>query len=402
MNGKIQVNSGDVSIIAVNVDGVANTSIPAKNSGKNFQKADCTNGATGSWDRSNWRFLLSGLTQTKTKCTLYFVTGQVTGEQSCENKMEDLLENDKNQVKPSLVSDDNNIRYIGSNPNNYVKFNNETWRIIGLMDGIQTKDHGTQRLLKIIREKLPTSLSWDSSVLSVNSGYGVNEWSQADLMTVLNGDYFYGRNGSDKCYNNYNETTTTCPDWTQVGLKTEAQNMVEEVTWNTGTSIGTESVWRAQNFTPQQYMWERSTNHGKQCSSSSSSCNDGVTRQTTWTGKVGLMYPSDYGYATDGGGDLMKRGQCLYTPLYSWDNSSYSYCKDNDWLFYSNNYQWTMTPAPDSSYASNMFLVCAKGFVSGYKASIAYAVRPVVYLKSSVKIIGGTGEEGSPFELKLE
>ena len=28
-----------------------------------------------------------------------------------------------------------NIRYYGKNPNNYVSFNNETWRIIGVVDG---------------------------------------------------------------------------------------------------------------------------------------------------------------------------------------------------------------------------------------------------------------------------
>ena len=41
-------------------------------------------------------------------------------------------------------------RYIGANPNNYVKFNDELWRIIGVFD----TDDGTGKLekrLKIIR-----------------------------------------------------------------------------------------------------------------------------------------------------------------------------------------------------------------------------------------------------------
>ena len=32
-------------------------------------------------------------------------------------------------------ANDNNYRYSGSNPNNYVKFNNELWRIIGVING---------------------------------------------------------------------------------------------------------------------------------------------------------------------------------------------------------------------------------------------------------------------------
>ena len=35
---------------------------------------------------------------------------------------------------------DNNLRYVGSNPCNYVKIDNEIWRIIGVMNNI---DHGT-------------------------------------------------------------------------------------------------------------------------------------------------------------------------------------------------------------------------------------------------------------------
>ena len=35
---------------------------------------------------------------------------------------------------------DNNLRYIGANPNNYVSFNNELWRIIGVFNNI---DDGT-------------------------------------------------------------------------------------------------------------------------------------------------------------------------------------------------------------------------------------------------------------------
>ena len=77
---------------------------------------------------------------------------------------------------------DQNIRYYGSDPNNYVSFNNELWRIIGVFgDNV-----------KLVRSESLGSLSWDTSESSVNGGYGVNEWSQADLQVYLNKMYYGG------------------------------------------------------------------------------------------------------------------------------------------------------------------------------------------------------------------
>ena len=83
-----------------------------------------------------------------------------------------------------------NIRYYGANPNNYIYFNCsdyknqssstcETWRIIGVFD----------KKVKIMRGSLIGKYSWDSSASDVNPGWGVNEWSQADLMKLLNSGY---------------------------------------------------------------------------------------------------------------------------------------------------------------------------------------------------------------------
>ena len=52
-------------------------------------------------------------------------------------------------------------RYIGANPNNYVKFNDELWRIIGVFD----VDDGTGKIekrMKIIRNESIGNYSWDN------------------------------------------------------------------------------------------------------------------------------------------------------------------------------------------------------------------------------------------------
>ncbi|MCI6932598.1 MAG: hypothetical protein MR765_05700, partial [Tenericutes bacterium] len=87
---------------------------------------------------------------------------------------------------------DKNIRYVGASPKNYLKFNNEIWRIIGVFNNITTIDEQenekTESLVKIVRNDSLGKYSWDSSESSINNGYGVNEWSQADLMYELNCD----------------------------------------------------------------------------------------------------------------------------------------------------------------------------------------------------------------------
>ena len=124
------------------------------------------------------------------------------------------------------------------------------------------------------------------------------------------------------------------------------------------------------------------------------------SRPTTWTGQIALMYPSDYGYATSGG-SITDRASCLAKELYNWDSSSYSDCKNNDWLYKSRTTQWTLTPY--SSYSRYAFYVSTLGRVHRVNAATSnYSVSPALYLSSNVKISGGDGSENSPFELSVE
>ena len=69
INGKV-VNNKDLSIIAIYQGDNKVNEIPEKNSEWVFDKAECSNGATASWNNDSWKLELS-LT-TPTKCTLYF------------------------------------------------------------------------------------------------------------------------------------------------------------------------------------------------------------------------------------------------------------------------------------------------------------------------------------------
>ncbi len=119
-------------------------------------------------------------------------------------------------------------------------------------------------------------------------------------------------------------------------------------------------------------------------------------RPTKWTGKIGLMYASDYGYATSGG-STTNREACLYKELYNWD--SLSECYNNDWLYNSSNHQWTLTPSASISYV--VFSVLSVGYVNRYSTYNASCVFPALYLNANVKIVSGEGTESNPFVLSL-
>ncbi len=303
----------------------------------------------------------------------------------------------------NLSTDDyGNTRYIGSNPNNYVSIDGELWRIIGVMKDIDDGTGTKSNRIKMVRNESIGNYSWDTSDSSVNHGYGVNEWSQADLMKLLNPGYesesvggsLYWNSRVGTCYAGENDETTSC-DFTSTGIKNKLKYLIGDAVWNTGavsSVFDTASVW---------YKEERGNTNGKICSTDSW-CNDTVARKTTWTGKVGLMYPSDYGYATSGG-STTDRTTCLNISLYGWSN--YSDCDSNDWLN-SSEWPWALTALAHNSASSMVYFIffddgVTASFLEFYTIFHNYQAFPTVYLKSSVKISSGIGSQSDPFTLEI-
>ena len=293
------------------------------------------------------------------------------------------------------VDDYGNTRYIGAKPNNYINVDGDIWRIIGTMKDVDDGTGNKEDRVKLIRASSIGNYSWDTSDSSINNGFGVNEWSQADLMKLLNPGYESASVGGSLYWNNqsgtcYAENSTTSCNFTSTGIKDKLKTLISDAVWNTGASTTNSQI--ASKF----YTEERGTRNGKICSSGDY-CNDTVERTTTWTGKVGLMYPSDYGYATSGG-DTTDRATCLNKELPSWGYSVID-CKNNDWLSNRFSNQWTISPYASSSDAYNAFFV-SSGVFFGNAYSDNVGVRPAVYLSSNVKISSGTGSESDPFTLE--
>jgi len=277
-------------------------------------------------------------------------------------------------------------RYAGSNPNNYVKFNNELWRIIGLVNTPEG-----QRV-KIIRSESIGEYSWSSSSSDINNGWGINEWSQSGLMNVLNrGAYFNRTSGS--CEVDSGSLRDPC-DFSETGLLNESKPFIDSVTWNLGSNDGTS--YTNENITVANfYNFERSNHNGKICDSGNY-CNDSVERTLTWNGKVGLMYPSDYGYAV--GGTRENRETCFNTTLFQWSN--HLSCSQNVWLD-NGNAHWTLTPMARPTFSTHVFRVGLVGSVSDDFAYKSFQVYPTVYLQSVLKVASGTGSIDSPYHLTM-
>ena len=301
-----------------------------------------------------------------------------------------------NELIPDETSD-KNLRYTGLSPKNYVTFNGELWRILGIFN--VSNGSKVEQRVKIVRDALPKTYSWDSSESTENRGYGYNIWetiegttksetdtsTKADLNILLN-DYYYNKEDVDNtCYNGEDAATRTC-NFSDIGLNAEAKNLIEEAVWNIGGNEYNPSTDPFGLNLGLQYIAERGT-----------SVNSPNITQTSWKGNIGLPYASDFGYAsTDVGcrGDL-RSGVTYVNDAYVTSNAS---CKVNNWL-YTSSWYWTFSPYLGS--LQGVFVVRGSGFIDNYGACSAGGVKPTVYLKTNVKIIVGTGEENDSYQLSI-
>ena len=287
-------------------------------------------------------------------------------------------------------TEDENVRYYGSNPNNYVSFNNELWRIIGVFGNN----------VKLVRSETLGKLSWDSSESTINNGNGINQWGKStyedgtsypgsDLMQYLNKMYYGGTTVT--CYGGQNNKTTTCPTNT---LDELSKSLIDNHTWNTGVpNYDTlyDSTIKTLD-TVEFYKEERGSVNGKICSSSKW-CNDTVTRITEWTGYVGLPYVTDWAYAS-------SENDCN-TKI---DQSSPYKCKNNNWMHYGSTWEdYTMYLSPNANTfdANDVWFVVGDGLTGfNFGAAKPLSVFPTIYLKSNILIESGKGTSSDPYILK--
>ena len=282
-------------------------------------------------------------------------------------------------------------RYYGPSPNNYICLDMEgqstcpdkhLYRIIG---SIYEEKENTNRI-KVIKATPLTDgttkgFSWDytssgsySNIwATITSGnYSNSLTSGSQLMKLLNSGLWW--NGTSGSYYN-NMTTATNVNFTNYKLSDKAKSYITTSRYYLGGYDDSSGV-----MTNQFYTYERGTTRYD------------TNRPLYWDGMVGLMYPSDYGYAA---GNSCVTG----TDHYNYEGG----CNNKDWLWmttssdYANGAEWLMSPRSDLSGFA--FFVVSSGSVGDDRVDGVYSARPVFYLKSSISITDGTGTSTDPYIL---
>ena len=280
-----------------------------------------------------------------------YTISNITSTRTCSITFKKNLPTLSSLIQANAVYE-NGYRYEGTNPNNYiymVKNNSrELWRIIGLFpDG--TSGENVIRVRKV---------GYESKVY--NSNY-TNHWPNTTLYTYLKDTYSLA---------NYKNT----------------------VNYKMYLGGGNDtSSYTSKDLYDMERMLNSKGTAGKTSSTSYNSA-------TTFTGSVGLMYPSDYGYA-------VLASDCARTikPRYYNDKTA---CYTNNWLYQgSSTWQWSISPnSVDANYA---FRVGATGFsdsggyVIGYYVSYdsstdSGSFSPVMALRSDVTV-SGSGTQSDPY-----
>ena len=246
--------------------------------------------------------------------------------------------------------------YRGANPNNYIEFNNELWRIIS------KETDGTYKILR--NETLP-SRKFDSAGARTTGycsqgsapNYGCNAWSSTANMVGSPSEFTNG-------------TYTGIVDADSEMLTYLNGEYLESITVN------------------KEKIVDHDYNIGAVKSSSS---NVDLATQIEgekaykWNGNVGLISESDYINANS---DMETCGTA------STNNSAYTTCRNTNWMYISGTYWWTLSP--DADYSRTVWAVRYDGYLSNNYAYIFRGVRPAVYLTSNLSL-SGSGIESDPF-----
>ena len=217
---------------------------------------------------------------------------------------------------------DNSYRYSGANPNNYVCFGSDAASCPS--DNLYRIIGVFDNQVKLIKSTSYGNYVWDSS--------DSNVWSSSDINNTLNSTYL--------------------------------------------NSLG--STWSSKIETHTWYVGGHTTYNA-----SAKGFYNAESSGTTWNGKVGLMYVSDYGYAANSN---------------AWSNALYYYDEysSTNWLFWGS-IEWTI--APNSSNSNGVFYVYYDGYLYVSNACLGYSARPVFYLNSNVVLTGGTGTASDPYRI---
>ena len=265
-----------------------------------------------------------------------------------------------------------NGRYVykGNNPNNYIEFNGELWRIIA---------KETDGTYKIIRDQLSENRAFDEANYrtTANNTFCDSSYSGCNVYGKVNGIFRLmsgqkmGTVTEDSSLSKYlNETYYNT-------LTSDAKNQVQTHAFNIGVVL----VYGG----------------GNQNNSIYSDLNGEKAFQ--WTGNIGLPNVTDILRANfdsrcnsaGAASGTLEQNLCISNYLVN-NMSEISF--------------WTMNGYSTQTYATSGAVWVPYRSVNGISFSVqapSYSggVRPVLFLKSTIKITGGNGSQSSPYMIEV-
>ncbi len=255
---------------------------------------------------------------------------------------------------------DNSYRYAGANPNNYICFGSTA---------STCPDSNLYRIIGVFGDQVKLIMAdYSTTSQTGTSGAYYNTYKGAGFST----SYYKGdQSASSIGVYNWNNSTST-NTWSESNLNTMNLNTTFLDTFSIANQNKiADATWYVNGY---------STN-----SATPATWHDNESTGTPWTGKIGLMYVSDYGFAAS--------NSAWTTNMDSYNSSS---IKSNNWM-YMGLYEWTISR--HSSNTDYAYYVSLSGRVSNNGVYRNYAVRPSFYLTSSTTYASGSGTATDPIRL---
>ena len=271
--------------------------------------------------------------------------------------------------------EENIYTYRGANPNNYVNFNEEQWRIISV--------NASDNTIKIMRHSLLSDRVFDTNnngrydgQYCNDSSYGCNIYgSNSTLYDVnLNPITTLGRQYNGTKYqlpSKESEISIYLNGTYYNGLTTEARRMIKE---DAMYKVG---VLNYNNTSMSQDMEQ--------------------VNATKWKGKVALIDATEYVRAS-------TNSNCTRVYAFIYNSNCYNNSNSHNWMYNSNSW-WTISPYSSVSTYYIWYVGSSGAFLdyNGFHgdSNDRDGVRPVVTLSPEVKITSGDGSQNNSYNLSI-
>ena len=399
INGTVE-EAGDI-YFAYYIDGVISRNMPVQNTGYTLdvEKSNCNNGVIPSWDNAGWKFVgdyhnYNATDNTRTKCTLYFnktaktvktALGNIEvnsytpdfaksacDDSSCESHEKGIYETTDTDGNPTYY-------YRGSVENNYVKFAGYYWRIIRI------NSNGSIRMI------YDGTMAHQNGEVSDDRQYGTSVFNQAYDNNMYVG-YMYTE-GEAHGTKTSSTIKTNVDKFYADKLSSYASKLDINVgfcgdrsTLNLQSGVGTGSVITYNKG----YLRVEESSPTLTCENES----DDYTISNVSSGNKSLNYP--VGLIT--ADEVMFAGHAggVFDGVFN-----HQKVNKGSYLLVGNHF-WTMTPSGGYNplgvtyWDVHVFFVGSSGIMDDLNVRNAYGLRPVINIRSDVKIIG-SGTQNDPY-----